>query len=205
MSQEDRKDDRVAVPPADGELSPDAAAAQPATASDTAPTGDTGDLRAQLQAKTEEAARHYDLFVRERAELENFKKRMARERAEALRFATEPLVRDLLPVVDNLERALAHGEGNGDSLLEGLRLVVKDLLDTFERHGVTRIDARGEAFDPARHEAIAQVESPDHPPNHVVDQYQSGYMLHDRLLRPARVTVSGRKPGAGVESPPNSD
>ncbi len=106
--------------------------------------------------------------MRERAEVENFKKRMLREKAEALLFASEPLVRDLLPVVDNLERAVEHADGNGQSVIEGVRLVLKSLLDILERHGVKRIEAVGEQFDPARHEAMAQVESADHAPNQVV-------------------------------------
>jgi molecular chaperone GrpE len=203
MSQEDRKDEQVALPPesavaetADGGSVADAAAA---------PLSEIDQLRQQLQAKTEEASRNNDLHLRERADLENFKKRMVREKAEALRFACEPLIRELLPVVDNLERAVEHAGGKGESLVEGVRLVLKSLLDTLERYGVRRIEAAGEQFDPARHQAMAQVESPEHGPNQVVQQHHSGYLLHDRLLRPALVTVSGRKSAAAVESDSNSD
>jgi molecular chaperone GrpE len=160
-------------------------------------------LRAELERKDEEARNNYDRFLRERAELENFKKRMQREKADALRYATEPLVRDLIPVVDNLERAVEHG-GDGVSVLEGVQLVLKSLLDTLERHGVKRIEAVGQAFDPNLHEAMLQVESHSHPPNHVVKQHHTGYLLHDRLLRPALVTVSGRKPNGAVENDRNS-
>ena len=110
-----------------------------------------------------------------------------------------------MPVVDNLERAVEHGDGNGQSVIEGVRLVLKSLLDVLERHGVKRIDAVGERFDPTRHEAMAQVESAEHEPNQVVEQHHSGYLLHDRLLRPALVTVSGRKSPPAVESDSNSD
>jgi len=163
-------------------------------------------LQGELTKKEAEAQVNYDRYLRAVADLDNFKKRNQRERAETLRFAQEPLIRDLLPVVDNLERAVGHAEGggNGKPLVEGVNLVLRSLLDLLEKHGVSRIEARGQAFDPARHEALARVELPDEEPNRVVDQYQPGYLLHDRLLRAAQVTVSTRseKP---VESGTNDD
>lgn len=162
-------------------------------------------LRQQLEEAQAEARANHDRFLRERADLENFKKRMQREKAEALRFACEPLIRELLPVVDNLERAAEHGTGNGQSILEGVKLVLKSFIDVLDRYGVTRIDAVGEPFDPSRHQAMAQVESAEHEPNRVVEQHHRGYLLHDRLLRPALVTVSSRKNPGAVESGQNSD
>ena len=191
MSQEDHKDEPAGL--ASEPAAADVAEARVADANGALASPEIDHLRRQLQEKTEEAGRNYDLFLRERAETENFKKRMVREKSEALRFASEPLVRDLLPIVDNLERAVEHADGNGQSVIEGVRLVLKSLLDILERHGVKRIDAVGEQFDPTRHEAMAQVQSAEHEPNQVVDQHHSGYLLHDRLLRPALVTVSGRK------------
>jgi len=158
------------------------------------------ELRRQLHEREEEARKNYDLFLRERADLENFKKRMQREKTEALRYASEPLIRELLPVVDNLERAVEHAGGNGQSVVDGIRLVLSSLHEIMERHGVKRIEAVGRSFDPAVHEAMAQVESAEHEPNQVVAQHHSGYLLHERLLRPALVTVSARKSGAAVES-----
>ena len=154
-------------------------------------------LRAEVAAKAEEAALNQDRFLRERAELENFRKRTQRDKAEALRFANEGLLRDLLPVVDNLERALEHAAAgsDGQGLSEGVRLVLKNALDLLERHGATRIDATGEAFDPSRHEAIARIPRPGEPPNRVVQQFLPGYLLHDRLLRAAQVGVSAPAPG----------
>lgn len=150
-------------------------------------------LRQEVDSKTAEAAQNYDRFVRERADLENFKRRAQRERADTLKFGAEQVVRGLLPIVDNLERAIDHAEssGEGGQLVEGVRLVLKGALDVLARHGVTRIEATGEPFDPAFHEAIAQVEDDDVEANHVVQQFQPGYRLHDRLLRPAQVSVSG--------------
>jgi molecular chaperone GrpE len=163
-------------------------------------------LRQQLQEKETELRLSTDRYLRERAELENFKKRMQREKADALRFAAETLIRDLLPIIDNLERALEHDESGGASVRDGVRMVLEALKNVLENHGVTRIDAVGQRFDPARHEALAQVESKDHEPNQVVHQHHTGYALHDRLLRPALVTVSrsraqsSGKPEGAVES-----
>jgi molecular chaperone GrpE len=150
------------------------------------------ELLAKLAEKEAEAKANYELFVRERAELENFKRRMQREQAESIRYANEPLIRDLLPVLDNLERAVSHaqGGGNGQPLVEGVSLVVRSFLDTLEKHGVARVGAKGEQFDPAKHEAMAHVERSDVTPNTVVDEYCPAYLLHGRLLRPAIVTVA---------------
>jgi molecular chaperone GrpE len=149
-------------------------------------------LWARLKEKEAEAKANYESFLRERADVENFKRRMQREQAEAVRFANEPLIRDLLPVVDNLERAVGHAQsgGNGQPLVEGVALVARSFLDTLEKYGVTRVTAKGEPFDPSRHEAMAQVERADIAANTVVDEYCPAYLLHGRLLRPALVTVA---------------
>lgn len=153
---------------------------------------DVEHLREQLEAKEAEAREIQDRLLRQAADLENYKKRAAREKADSIRYANENLVRDLLPVLDNLERALgyAEGGGNGKPLLEGIDMVLKNFLEVLGRHGVTPVSAVGERFDPAKHEAVAQVESPEHDPNVVVDEYRKGYYLLDRLLRPAQVTVA---------------
>lgn len=166
--------------------------------------GDTSDeaagekierLTRELEEKTREAAENYDRYLRERAELENFKKRMQREKAEALKFASEDLIRDLIPLLDNLERAIEHAEagGNGQPLVEGIKLVFKGALDVLRRYGVSRVEATGEQFDPSLHEAIQQVDAEGFEPNRVVTQFLPGYCLHERLLRPAQVSVA-RKP-----------
>lgn len=159
-------------------------------------------LRRELADKTAEANRNWDQYLRERAEVENFKKRMQREKSDALRFAIEPLAKDLLPVIDNLERAVEHAAsgGNGQPLIEGVKLVLKDALDVLERHGVLRVDASGRTFDPSRHEAVVQVPDARRPANQVVEQFVPGYTLHDRLLRPARVSVSAKPPVEGEQN-----
>lgn len=161
-------------------------------------------LTAELAAQQAEAERFRDLYLRERAELENYKRRVQRDHSESLRYAAAQLTRDLADVIDNLERAVEHagGGGNGTPLVEGVRLVLQGALDALAKHGITRIDATGEPFDPTRHEAVASVHVPDTEPNRVVQQFLPGYALHDRVVRPAKVSVSARGP---VESPPSDD
>jgi molecular chaperone GrpE len=151
-------------------------------------------LQSEIERLRSELAEQKDRVLRERAELENFKRRQARDKADALRFANESLLRDLLPIIDNLYRAIEHARTSRevDAIAEGVEMVVRSLTETLERHGVKIVEARGRPFDPAHHEAIGHVES-EHPPNTVVDEHQRGYLLHDRLLRPALVTI-GKAP-----------
>ena len=149
-------------------------------------------LRQQLDAKEQEAKNNYDRYVRQVAEAENFKKRNARERDDAIRFANEMLLKDLLPVIDNLERAIAHAASgeNGKPLVEGVEMVLKGFLDALSKFGVSQIVAVGQPFDPSKHEAIAQVVSDSHDPNVVIEELHRGYMFRDRLLRAALVSVA---------------
>lgn len=190
--------------------------------SGTAPQGSTSNpleidlanLRQQLEAKETEAKNNYDRLLRQAAELENYKKRTVRERDEAIRFANESLIKDLLPVVDNLERAIAHAAGgdNGKPLVEGVELVLRGLLDILAKHGVVAISATGQPFDPSKHEAMTQVETEDHEPNSVVEELHKGYLLRDRLLRPALVSVAKaletrqkKNQESAVENEPSDD
>ena len=162
-----------------------------AESSDASPA-ELDTLRQQLTAKEQEAKDNYDRYVRQIAETENFKKRTARERDDAIRFANEMLLKDLLPVIDNLERAIAHAAGgeNGQPLVEGVEMVRKGFLDALSKFGVSQIVAVGQPFDPSKHEAIAQVVSDVHEPNVVVEELHKGYMFRDRLLRAALVSVA---------------
>jgi molecular chaperone GrpE len=147
----------------------------------------------QLRAELAEAK---DRWVRERADFENFKRRAMREKQDALRFGSENLLKDLLPVIDNLHRALAHAKSD-DPIVAGVELVLRGIDEVFERHGVKVVPARGTTFDPNRHEAISHIES-EAPANTVIDEHQRGYVLHERLLRPALVTV-GKGPARGSD------
>ncbi len=149
-------------------------------------------LRQQLELKEQEAKSNYDRYLRQVAELENFKKRTLRERDEAIRFANEYVIKDLLPVIDNLERAIIHAKGGegGKPLVEGVEMVLKGFLDVLTRHGVVQVNAVGQSFDPVKHEAMAQMESDKHLPNTVMEEHHKGYLLHDRLLRPALVSIA---------------
>jgi molecular chaperone GrpE len=131
-----------------------------------------------------------DRMLRDRAELENFKRRQARDKADALRFANEGLLRDLLPHIDNLHRAVEHARSSPETaaIADGVEMTLRSLTEALERHGVKIVEALGRPFDPTHHEAIGQVES-EHPVSTVVGEHQRGYLLHDRLLRPALVTV----------------
>lgn len=155
------------------------------------------ELEAELQAKTEEAARNFDLYLRERADGDNFRKRLQRDKAEAVRYGNETLVRDLLPLLDNLELAIEHAGlgGNGKSVVEGVQMIVRMFRDVLDRHGVKAIEVpSGAAFNPSIHEAAGVEDTPGAPPNSVIRQELRGYQLHERLLRPARVVVAGSAP-----------
>jgi len=157
-----------------------------------ASTAELANLRQQLAAKEQEAKENYDRYVRQIAEAENFKKRNARERDDAIRYANEMLLKDLLPIIDNLERAIAHAASgeNGKPLVEGVEMVLKGFLDVLSKFGVSQIIAVGQPFDPSKHEAIAQVVSDSHDPNVVIEELHRGYMFRDRLLRAALVSVA---------------
>jgi molecular chaperone GrpE len=154
----------------------------------------TEKLTAQLEEKTREANDHFDKWLRLRAEFENYKKRMQKEKADAMRFGNESVLKAVLPILDNLNRAIDHGKEISEvgPLLEGVEMIRNELLNTLERFGVKPIAAMGEAFDPEKHEAIAQEDS-EGEPNRVVTEVQRGYSYHERLLRPAKVVVSRGK------------
>ncbi|HSD21418.1 MAG TPA: nucleotide exchange factor GrpE [Anaeromyxobacter sp.] len=173
---------------------------------ETAPPAEPGELerlRAQLelsQAKGREVMdrlrEEHERLLRAAADLENAKKRAAKERDEIQRFGIEKVLRDLLPVADGLDRALAAAP-EGDALADGVRLVRAALEQALARHGVTAFSAMGERFDPALHEALLQVPTGAEPPGTVVLEHARGFKLHDRLLRPAMVGVASAAPAPG--------
>jgi len=145
-----------------------------------------------VKQKDAELSELNDRYLRLAAELDNARKRFERERQEAIAYANEQIIRELLPVIDNLERAVQHADEDTDvkSLLEGVEITLRSFLATLERFGCKPFESVGKPFDPAYHEAIMQQETNDHPENTVVQEYQKGYVLNDRLLRPAMVVVA---------------
>ena len=140
----------------------------------------------------EELLAAQDKYLRLAAEFENYKRRSQRDLSESIKFANESLLKNLLPVIDNLERAIKCGKDAGmvNAVMEGVELTHKSFLETVEKLGLRQISSAGQPFDPSRHQAVAQVESDTHDANMVVEEYQKGYFLHDRILRPAMVTVA---------------
>lgn len=183
---EPQKQEMPSAPP--GEEHVAAAEKEEAQAKEPSPVEE---LQAQLEAKAREAADCYDKWLRSVAELDNYRKRVQKEKADLLKFGNESLLKAILPTLDNLERALEHGRGQAEdsAILDGVKLSLKQLLNTLEKFGVKPISAAGENFDPEKHEAVSQVPS-KLGPNRVVAEVEKGYMFHDRLLRPAKVTVS---------------
>jgi molecular chaperone GrpE len=154
----------------------------------TAPIADLDPLTA-AQA---EVQRIRDQLLRTAADFDNFRKRSRREIQDAERRAREDFLRNLLPVFDNLHRASQHAETTTDvkSLIDGLGMVLRIFDDTLSKLGVERVPAVGQPFDPALHEAVQQLETPDHPPGTVAAEVQAGYRMGDRLVRPAMVVVA---------------
>lgn len=150
------------------------------------------ELEEALAAKEAEAAANWDKFVRERADLENFRKRTQREKEELLKYGNESIIMEILPVVDNMERALDHAsDESASAVIEGVRMTLGMLQATLKKFGVTAVEAeKGTTFDPAVHQAMCQVDNADLPANSVVEIFQKGYLLNERLIRPAMVSVS---------------
>ncbi len=152
------------------------------------------ELRRALASKSAECEALQDKYLRLAAEFENYKRVTQREQREQIRFGNEQLLRELLPVIDNLERAIRSAKekenGGGEALVQGVELTLKLLTEALAKFGVRPIASVGEPFDPTRHQAVAQVESAEVAANMVVEEFQKGYLLHDRLLRAAMVSVS---------------
>ena len=141
----------------------------------------------QLRAELDQLR---DVYLRKLAEFDNFRKRVEREREDNRLAGIEEMVRELLPVLDNFERALQHAEDDSGAFLQGVEMIAKQLRDTLERRGVAEIDPVGQPFDPEIHEAVQRVEDGQHPPGTVAWVMLKGYLLGDRLVRPAMVGVA---------------
>jgi len=150
------------------------------------------ELKKKLEEKEKEAKENYDRLLRTAADFENYKKRAAREKEDWTKFANEDLIRAILPFIDNLERAVNHAQKIADTgvLVEGVQLTLQQLLQALNKFGLSSFKSVGKPFDPAMHEAMLVVETDKHEPNQVIEEFQKGYLLNDRLLRPATVSVS---------------
>lgn len=159
---------------------------------EAAPAPEPVEAPEQQAEKPTEAQEYYERFLRCAAEMDNLKKRLEKEKADLLQFANENLIKELLPVVDNLERALEHGRqlDAPPPLMEGLELVYQGFLKALTRFGVTPIDCVGQPFDPAFHNAVMQEETAAVPDCTILKELQKGYLLQSRLLRPAMVAVA---------------
>jgi len=162
----------------------------------------------KLETAEKEAKESYDRFLRVSAEFENHKKRTTREMNEFRKYANESLIRELLPVVDNLLRAIDSSINNkmdSGSVAEGIDMTLKEILKVLERFAVKPIDALGKPFDPTFHEAVMQEETNEQPENTVLKEFQKGYMIHDRLLRPSMVVVSKAEKNQDDDSDEETD
>jgi molecular chaperone GrpE len=174
-------------PGMDGEFDP-----APGVESTPGEGGDLESLRAQLAEKDKEIAELKDKYLRTLADSENARKRIRQQSEESIRIQREAILRDLLPIIDNLERALAAARNGTDArtIVDGVEMTVRALIDFLRTQGVTPVQSVGQPFDPNRHEAVDHVASDAHPPNTVVDEFHRGYLIGDRTLRPARVSVA---------------
>jgi molecular chaperone GrpE len=150
------------------------------------------DLEATLQKARAEAAENYDRLLRVSADFENYKKRVSKEKSDLIRYGNDELIKELLPVIDNLERALEHAssEETQEGIQGGVEMTLQQFLGILQRFGVTPIAAEGEPFDPTKHEAVMEQATGDYDPGNVVTELQKGYLLNDRLVRPAKVVVA---------------
>jgi len=170
-------------------LEAEAAKAPVETPAEAAPETEVAARLAERDALLAERDAQKDQFLRARADFDNYRKRMLRDMEQVRRMAAERLVHDLLPVLDNLERAVYHVQADPAGLIEVVEMVLKQFRDVLVRHGVEAIPAAGLPFDPACHEALACIETAECPPDHVAQEMLKGYRLGGTVLRPAKVMV----------------
>jgi molecular chaperone GrpE len=166
-----------------------------------------GDSPAASENKEPKEEETYERLVRVTADYENFRRRTQKEKSELVLYGNETLLREILPTLDNFERAVEHAKKTEDvaSIRTGVELILSQLKTTLDRMGLSTQSSVGEPFDPLVHEAVNQIPSADHPPNTVLEEHQRAYFLHKRLLRPALVTVSkeiGPETSSEAEIPP---
>jgi molecular chaperone GrpE len=161
------------------------------------------EMGTRLESLGQEAKENHDRFLRVSAEFENYKKRAAREMGDFRKFANESFVKAMLSVVDNLDRAIessSNDKNTNTSVVEGVNMTLREILKVFEQFSVIPFESLGKTFDPGFHQAVMQEENEEYPDNTVLNELQKGYLIHDRLLRPAMVVVSKKK-----ETPENEE
>jgi molecular chaperone GrpE len=154
------------------------------------------EIQAELETAKQESKEMYDRFLRVSAEFENYKKRSVREMDDFRKYANQSLTKEMLAVVDNLERALNSSNGNNSNdkcMVDGVNMTLKEILKVFEKVNVKPIESVGQLFDPTFHQAMMQEETDEYPENTIITELQKGYMIHDRLLRPSMVVVAAPK------------
>jgi molecular chaperone GrpE len=154
------------------------------------------DMEGKIESLKKEAKENHDRMLRMAAEFENYKKRATREMNDFRKFANENFVKAMLPVVDNLDRAIessSNDKNANNSVVEGVSMTLKEILKVFEEFNVKPFESLGKPFDPNFHQAVMQEQGETYPDNTVIKELQKGYMIHDRLLRPAMVVVSKKK------------
>ena len=195
MTPYEHNTDRHEQPAVDPETVEPQKTASRDTDTDEADATSAAPASGQDQALKRERDQYYDLLLRKTAEFDNYRKRVDRERRELAEFASADLLREFLPIVDNLERALkaASASESVDAYRKGVEIIVKQLSDLLRKRGVTPIDALGKNFDPHLHQGVTRTHSDEHRDGEVLEELERGYMLGDRLLRPSMVRVATRE------------
>jgi molecular chaperone GrpE len=159
---------------------------------ETTPATEPEEPLTELEEAKKEALENYDRYLRISAEFDNYKKRVQKDRTDLLNYGNERLIKELLPIIDSMERALSHlsNAEDIDAFAEGLKLIYEQLLVSLKKHGVESIAAIGQEFDPNFHEAMMKVESDEIADNKIVEEFEKGYLLNGRLLRPSKVSIA---------------
>ena len=154
------------------------------------------ELLEKIEELQEESKKNFDLYLRSQADIENIKKRNIKDKEDWVRYSNETLIKEMLPVIDNLEKAISHAqnENSFDALKEGVKLTLKGFMDTLTKSGLEEVKAQGKPFDPSYHQAVSQQEDNNVEVGIILEELQRGYTLNERLIRPAMVVVSKGKP-----------
>ena len=149
-------------------------------------------LKKEIDTKDKEVKENYDKFLRLNAEFDNFKKRIQREKADSFKYASEKVIRDMIPVIDDLERALYATKNNDkvEDLSKGVEMIMNKIKNILGSVGAQQFNSLDQVFDPNKHEAVSKIVTTEHEHNTIIEELRKGYMFHDRLLRPAMVVVA---------------